>query len=413
MRWAAPGAAHASVFSLAEAEQVPVAAVVTVKLAFESAWARHAAGRFRLSVTDRANTAISDYVVAAIDAGELHGVAALGGAYWVSGDDRAALRWLTLAAENEDASPTEHFLLAMAQHNLNDRAAAQQSYQRAMAALDRNQVSEPLQALAQRAAVDIGGLLPDKAVAAVRQAQAAAQLAALTASIEQNPAAQEPYRARGHFFAGRARWKEAADDWRQVLRIAPETDFFWIERAALFAIVGDRVAYREHCRQMLDRFQDTQDAFTADKVVKACSLLPDAFDDMTALRGLARRRLTLDAGNPWHGVLQSAAALADYRGGDFEAAEAHLKSVRAGSMSAPYQALFDAVSALVSHKLNDHAAARRHLDAASDLIRTNVPDFSRAEAFQLDWVIAEILRREAASLIEASQGPPATLFRGP
>jgi eukaryotic-like serine/threonine-protein kinase len=205
--------------------------------------------------------------------------------------------------------------------------------------------------------------------------------------------------ARGEYFAAHGRWNEAADNWREALRLDPSDDLKWLKTAALLAVAGDRVGHREHCQEMLRRFSATNDPLTADKLAKGCALLSEAVDDFRVVADLAERSVALGADGVWGPVLQLTKALADYRAGQTQAAARRLRSLDADLLAAEFRASYHIVSALVAHRQGDDAAARSQLGEGSDLIRGAVPDFTAPGTFQQDWVIAEVLRREAAQMI--------------
>lgn len=398
--WPKTGTPHQAVFNLDKVEDVSPSADLTTVLSFQSAYDQHAVKHFRLSVTDDCYASLAAHLKAAMDRGELQGYRALGAAYVVYGDAQAALRWLARVPNDASTSAVVQLMLALAQHEVG-HSDAHASYARAMALLAERPVAEEVQALARRAAVEVAGLSPGEAVTAVGRAQDSARLASLTAAIARTPSNWEAYRARGNYYAGQARWKEAADDWRQIVRISPNEALFWLDLAVLLAASGDRAAYSEHCRAMLKHFADTEDPGVAEKTAKACSLLPDALDDHSKVVEMADRGLRLLSPNDaWRPVFDVGKALADYRRGDFPAANDRLASLNKQALSPEYLAFFETVCALVSHQLGNDAEAQRHLSAGTDLIHRHVPDFSRAETLHGNWVIAEVLRREAAATLD-------------
>ena len=395
------GREHYAVFRFAAPARAVAGSWLRVTLAFQSVWDQAQAGRVRLFVGDRSDGLSPEEVRSAIAAGDVSPIGALGAALLAYGEEQSAQRWFARAANDADCDAIVHFLSSSIRHRQGDRVSARQLYDRGMAEVERRVEGEAAQFLARQAAIEVGGLAHGEAVAAILRAQDAAQLAVLTRAIEKTPDSKA-YRARTQFFATRARWKEAAADWEKLLE--PLATIDGLALAAILAAANDRAEYRAHCRRMLSRFENTQDGLQADQTAKACSLMPDAIADWKAVHKLSR--LAVKLGTGWQPVVELDAALADYRAGDLLAARHRLRDVSPGNLGPEFLTLYHAVAALVSHRMKAKDQARHELEEATKLIHASVPDFARQVPFSHDWLIAEVIRREAAALIE---GPTAAI----
>ncbi|MBI2826215.1 MAG: protein kinase [Planctomycetia bacterium] len=124
----------------------------------------------------------------------------------------------------------------------------------------------------------------------------------------------ESHRVQGYLHLRRKQWDRAADRFASAKQLAPaDTDLWRFE--ALAHLTGDNMAdFRRLCREMLDRFEQTQDGAGAHDVVYACTLAPDTIQDPKRLLPLSR----LGAGRYMGGKRLLGAA--HYRAGDYEAA---------------------------------------------------------------------------------------------
>jgi serine/threonine protein kinase len=126
-----------------------------------------------------------------------------------------------------------------------------------------------------------------------------ALLPKLTAAIERNPDDMTRRWSRGEWYARRRRWKEAAADFQFFLERQPRENrsgddgWHWAFAAPTLVAAGDREGYLRLCREMLKRFGDTQDPYTAERIARACLLLPASGKDMELACQLADRIGTL------------------------------------------------------------------------------------------------------------------------
>jgi len=72
----------------------------------------------------------------------------------------------------------------------------------------------------------------------------------------------------GETYVSRQRWKEAADDFVHLAKVAPRNSYTSLKAATLLLMDGDRVGYRRLCEQMLEQFRDTSNPYEAERTVK-------------------------------------------------------------------------------------------------------------------------------------------------
>jgi hypothetical protein len=113
----------------------------------------------------------------------------------------------------------------------------------------------------------------------------------------------------------------------------------------------------------------------------------------------------------------AALALAAYRGGDAEKAVGWIRKCQEaeGYADAPeVQALALSLLAMAQHQFGQPQEARKALAQASALVDEHVPKLASGElgGSWHDWLIVQILRREAAKLTDASTKDPTPEAKG-
>ena len=126
---------------------------------------------------------------------------------------------------------------------------------------------------------------------------------------------------------------------------------------------------------------------------------------------LADRAAELGKDHEWGHYFVFCTALADYRRGDCRAAAEALAPLfsRVASIP-PLTAECHLVLAMALHRQGEAKAAREHLGRGAALLRrySGGPDqfFMTKAQYHHDWVVAWLLRREAAALVEGKGAGP-------
>ena len=182
----------------------------------------------------------------------------------------------------------------------------------------------------------------------------------------------------------------------------PEDVMTWLQTGPLLVLAGDLEGYRHHCREMLRQFGDSDERPTI--IVKACLLLPGTVDASgLPINTLAR---ALDEGSAPTWLYKwgfAALAQAAYRAGDAEKAVGwiHKCQEAQGYADAPaVQALVLSLLAMAQHQLGNRDEASEALVQADTLVDEHLRKLASGEFKGWhDWLIAEVLRREATELI--------------
>jgi serine/threonine-protein kinase len=204
-----------------------------------------------------------------------------------------------------------------------------------------------------------------------------------------NPAVQEPLRS---VLLRQGRGQEAQARWRKALAANPPRHDDWFGYAELCLFLGQHEEYRRARRDLLDHFGATTDPYIAERVSRACLLVPASGDELRQAASLADRAVAARGSTPaWiYRYFLFARGLSEYRQGRLDAALA----VMAGEASRVMGPSPRLIMAMAQHRQGQAKQARKTLAAAVVAF-----DWSAAHADSRDVWIAHILRREAETLI--------------
>lgn len=189
----------------------------------------------------------------------------------------------------------------------------------------------------------------------------------------------------------------------------PNYHWDWFQCAPLLLHIGDVDGYRRLCRDMLQRFGQTDEPFVAERTAKVCLLLPDAVADQKLVQQLAQRAVTGTEQHLAYVWFQITKAMAEYRAGQFERS---IKWLRESQMDSHAtlgggKALGHLFLAMAHYRLGRADEARAELTKATALIDAEVRNWNPDEGKVggPDWFMAMVVRREAEALIH-SPAPP-------
>jgi tetratricopeptide (TPR) repeat protein len=209
---------------------------------------------------------------------------------------------------------------------------------------------------------------------------------------------------RGQLHARRqGEWKRAADEYAEALELDPSDHWHWYQSAALQLQAGAVERYRQHCREMLRRFGETEDAGITERVAKTCLLAPGG-PEAAALPGqLAERSYGRDPNNEWFLLVKG---LADYRAGRYEAALGALDRGVARAGDAHCKASSELVRSMVCARLGRADEARGSFQQATRIMAEKLPKEGSGDlgGGWHDWLHCQILRREAEAALALPGG---------
>jgi tetratricopeptide (TPR) repeat protein len=371
----------------------------------------------------------------------------LGTAHYRAGHFEDAIR---ICTESLDSDPdwvsrsTNFPILAMAHHKLGHVAESQDALRQAMVAYERwteqmlnsegpwvvNQGAseklpiDPLDWLAflihvreARACLGMGALdetrlmlRSARALAALRRAsEAHAEFSRVAQLAPNDPLIQlESRRYLAYYHATSERYEAGANGFAEAVQLAPEDAELWRFLAAANLAAGRDVAYRETCRDMVQRFANSTDPAVASSVTEVCVCCATTLDDWNQLLPIARIGAQYIHDSPRF------LAAAQFRAGEYSDALATFGGVeRLNSLRA-----FDLFFLAMTHdRLGQRNDALRRLDQAYAWIEEADVSATMTDAKVLaraDWgawterPLTLALQKEAEAMIAARNLAPSS-----
>ncbi len=201
------------------------------------------------------------------------------------------------------------------------------------------------------------------------------------------------------------RHEEARAEWRRWLDKDPAGAEEWDGYAELCLFLENEAEYRRTCGELLERFDESDDPHTCERIGRACLLLPPDPEHLRIAGAMIDRALAADPSQyeKWaYPYFLFAKALAAYRQGRIDEAIALL----GGEVSGVLVPAPELVLAMAQYRSGRPDDARQTLAAAVGAFDWRVENADTREA----WMY-HALRREAESLI--LPGQPAPLDRAP
>jgi tetratricopeptide (TPR) repeat protein len=259
------------------------------------------------------------------------------------------------------------------------------------------------------------------------------ELPQLTAEVNRNPLSAEAYLARATWYACRGQWKESAQDHLARVELTPNDLHTWLAAGAALVLAGDVDGHRRLCDRVAKEFKGTQEGWQAEVVCKVHCLRPGRIDAVR--QATERLDQSVEQGQapdwlrPWTNATRGLVA---YRAGDFEQAVGWTRKSKEIADSMPEgfaeyrgrcMALALLARTLAEHRLGRSEDARRSFQEATALLPTELKGLGTSgyrgklpvegTNVDRDWLIAEVLRREAEGLLPPRAGNPERPGAGP
>jgi serine/threonine protein kinase/WD40 repeat protein/tetratricopeptide (TPR) repeat protein len=417
--WPQTGQPHWLLLPLTESIDVAEDDRVVVHLDFrDSQWPRAKLGCFRLSVAADESSVTRLQLATAVGNADLSSDETLAAAYLAAGNATRAAELLKPTLESDD-SPARLILRATAQRMQSDLAAARATANRLAASLTTQAPPRKLEELCFTILSEFAGLDRPRFSTLLDQAQFQQELRRLNQELEAGPASAAIHHRRGVLFARRGRWREGADDYLQAVELDPANRLEWGVAASALLMAGDEEGYRRHCRAMLKQFEGVSEApMSPTPFVRpvSCCPTPWSFPNFRSKPCATQRRIP-GCRSRYRSWFMACNALISYREG--KPADALDWTGKMPSMAWQPGALGLVVRAMSEEKLGRHEQAVKSLAEAEALIPVELRTLGAADyagplpvpaaSVNHDWLVAEILRREAEALINslAIKSPPA------
>jgi tetratricopeptide (TPR) repeat protein len=208
---------------------------------------------------------------------------------------------------------------------------------------------------------------------------------------------------RANVYARRGQWKEAATDMARALEVDPANHTPYHQLAPLLVASGDVEGYGRLCSRIQVQFAGAQDPLIAERMAKACLILPGAGVDFQPINQWVKTALTADRQGSLFRYAQFVGGLAAYRQTNHARALENARTVLdlAGTDPNPEIAAW-AVMAMAKHGLKQTNEAVTALSQARELAKAKLPKLETGDLGTgwNDWIITHALLREARTLIE-------------
>ena len=204
---------------------------------------------------------------------------------------------------------------------------------------------------------------------------------------------------RASAYIQKKRWDKAAADFMRAVAQQPEDHWGWVRAAPLLLQANNVKDYQTLRRDMLKRFGSTQDPMIAERVAKACLLLPGTAEEQDQASQLAARAVREGTKHPSRPYFEFAKGLADYRQGQFASSEKRLRSLvavvnpKAWNLTVPSLLVLAMAQQRQDQSEEAHASLKQAVQLMDHL--TNAMDLGNWH----DWLICQVLRREAEELL--------------
>jgi hypothetical protein len=206
------------------------------------------------------------------------------------------------------------------------------------------------------------------------------------------------------------RWKQAAPYFEKQFRLGgtdpislggidPNWSFVLSSLPLYF---DDPAAYRRYCRQVLDHFGSSQDAFLVANLLQWGPLAGDSGIDPQVLLGMADRCLV---GNEKHFAYRwmvTAKGMAEYRAGRMEQAVEWLRKADPLMGEKDHKAAIHFFLAMAHQRLNRGEEAKAAFQQALEFIETefgSLDEYQPGKGRWYAWPYCQVLRREAKAAL--------------
>jgi WD40 repeat protein/serine/threonine protein kinase len=197
------------------------------------------------------------------------------------------------------------------------------------------------------------------------------------------------------------RWAEAATDLARAIEQNATDHELWHWLAGIYVQTGQLEAYRENCGKALERFRETTDPYTADRIAKDCLILPGSGANLDTVSAMADDAVAQGQHSPDLPYFQFCKGLAEYRQGRFTSAADWMGTVLTnGGSILPLATGAYMVLAMSQCQMGQIEQARASLAKGAE-IEQKLPKLDSGDLGDgwIDWIIAHALMREAKAMI--------------
>jgi tetratricopeptide (TPR) repeat protein len=232
------------------------------------------------------------------------------------------------------------------------------------------------------------------------------------ALVRLRPADPHLWVARGRSRARKKQWAQALADYAKVMESRPPDDNAMLEYASLRLLNADAAGYKQLCGRLVEQFGDTTESVIGLNLSRVCTLAPGALADPE--RPIAWARLWTHN----HAWSIHALGAAQYRAGRFDEAVRCFRESQRLKPGWVGQCMNDPFLALAHARLGQIDEARSWMDRtdrwlgdADHELAGERPGFPQS-IYPADWLIVQVVRREAMRILAGAQGEPKAMEPG-
>jgi tRNA A-37 threonylcarbamoyl transferase component Bud32/tetratricopeptide (TPR) repeat protein len=203
-------------------------------------------------------------------------------------------------------------------------------------------------------------------------------------------------------FARRGEWLAAITNYGISVEMVPTEYMPAFSLATLFVQAGDIAGYERHRARILTTFADPRGPAVAEKISKACLLLPSSPEIRDSIDKMISAAMIVGAKRDPRDEVKFLKGFWEYRQGNFKAAVDWLQKIKL-PLSDPWHSVQAyMVLAMAQRKLGQDESARASFAAGVQLAEANRPK-NKNRDYGMAWneaLVAQILQREAKETIE-------------
>ena len=228
------------------------------------------------------------------------------------------------------------------------------------------------------------------------------QAEALVNEVESNPSFGAFYSVFGGVHGKRGEWRAALTNFARIIEFFPEDYAAYHSFAPLLLQIGDVEGYQRHRERILSHFANTSDPLIAERLAKDCLLLPTSATNLALIARMADVAVAAGPSHKSWAYFEFVKGFSEYRQGNFGKAADWLEKVLREEGHWNRRVASYMVLAMAQYRVNPEQArttlanglqtADKHLPAIGD---------SLGEDWN-DWIIANLLKREATGLIKGN-----------
>lgn len=210
------------------------------------------------------------------------------------------------------------------------------------------------------------------------------------------------YNVLGGIHARRGEWQEALTNWNRVVTYAPHDHLGYHYLAPLLIQMQQLRDYQQTRARILQLFGNTTDSLIAERMVKACLILPASPEEMNVISKMADVAAPSPPPNDISGFNLFAKALTEYRLGHFPNAIQLLEQVFPTDVDLYCRTESYLLLSMARYQLHQIQKSREAFAKATDAIDHQLPKPGHLAVEWNDSIIINTLLQEARHLFQTA-----------